>query len=73
MSSAAAHALVRSWLETASLEDLLTDESAFGLTTASPLQRAICRIAEGSPLGILAHDDAVWRAMGARISRGEHC
>ncbi len=64
MSSAAAHALVRSWLETASLEDLLTDESAFGLTTASPLQRAICRIAEGSALGALAADGTVIRALG---------
>lgn len=63
-SSQAAHALVRNWLETASLEDLLTDESAFGLTTASPLQRAICRIAEGSALGALAADGAVIRGLG---------
>ncbi len=36
-----------------SLEWKLTDPLAFGLTTASPLQRAICRVADGLPLGDL--------------------
>ncbi|HYE92356.1 MAG TPA: hypothetical protein VEA38_15105, partial [Terriglobales bacterium] len=48
----------------ASLEWRLTNELAFGLTTASPLQRAICRIADGKPLGKLALDPAVQRAVG---------
>lgn len=48
----------------ASLEWLLTDPLAFGLTTASPLQRAICRIADGIPLGALAHEPTVIAAVG---------
>lgn len=47
-----------------SLEWKLTDPLAFGLTTASPLQRAICRIADGVPLGGLAHDKTVIAALG---------
>jgi len=35
------------------LEDVLCSERAFGLTTASPLQRAICRASDGEPLGKL--------------------
>lgn len=35
------------------LEDLLCSREAFGLTTASPLQRAICRASDGEPLGKL--------------------
>lgn len=54
------------WLETASLEELLTHELAFGLTTASPLQRALCRIAEGTGLGLLAADPAVSLALGSQ-------
>jgi hypothetical protein len=46
------------------LEWVLTDEAAFGLTTASPLQRAVCRIADGRPLRELAHDPVVLRALG---------
>jgi hypothetical protein len=42
----------------------LTDGHAFGLTSASPLQRAICRIADGRPLGALAHDPAIAAAFG---------
>jgi hypothetical protein len=42
------------------LELLLMHPKAFGLKTASPLQRAICRIADGLPLGDLAtHPDVV--------------
>ena len=36
------------------LERLLMSPAAFGLTTASPLQRAVCRIIDGLPLGDLA-------------------
>jgi hypothetical protein len=49
---------------TYTLEALLTHPSAFGLTTASPLQRAICRIADGRPLGELAAHPDVMRAVG---------
>jgi hypothetical protein len=50
-----------------SLEWRLTDPAAFGLTTASPLQRAICRIAEGLPLRELAKEPAVMRALGGAM------
>lgn len=46
------------------LEALLTSPAGFGLTTASPLQRAICRIADGLPLGLLADDETVRAAVG---------
>jgi hypothetical protein len=45
------------------LETVLTSKSGFGLVTASPLQRAICRIADGLPLGELAADADVRRAL----------
>ncbi len=48
----------------ASLEALLTSERGFGLTTATPLQRAICRIADGKPLGELAKHPHVIAAIG---------
>lgn len=51
----------------ASLEWKLTDPLAFGLTTASPLQRAICRIADGIELGELAKDPTVIAALGHTI------
>lgn len=47
-----------------SLEWKLTDAHAFGLTTASNLQRAICRVADGRPLGELADSRVVRRAFG---------
>ncbi len=50
--------------EAITLERLLTHSSGFGLTTASPLQRAICRIADGLPLGDLATDPSVVSAVG---------
>lgn len=56
---AAAWAVARS-----SLEWKLTDPCAFGLTTASPLQRAICRVADGRPLLELARDPDVRKAFG---------
>lgn len=48
----------------ASLEWWLTDENAFGLTTATPLQRAICRLADGKPLRELSDDPTVRRSLG---------
>ena len=49
---------------TFTLEALLTHPEAFALGTASPVQRAICRIADGLPLGELATDPDVVRAIG---------
>lgn len=44
-----------------SLETLLTHKDAFGLTTATPVQRAFCRAIDGIPLGELAEDkDVQW-------------
>ena len=48
-----------------SLEALFTSPRAgFGIVTASPLQRAICRLIEGFPLGDLADHDDVIEAVG---------
>lgn len=53
-------AIIASAVSQASLEWRLTDAHAFGLTTASPLQRAICRVADGRPLGQIAkHPDVI--------------
>ncbi len=49
---------------TFTLEALLTHPEAFGLETASPLQRAVCRIADGLPLGELAAHPDVVQAIG---------
>jgi hypothetical protein len=49
---------------TLTLEALLTHPEAFGLVTASPLQRAVCRIADGLPLGELAAHPDVTSAIG---------
>jgi hypothetical protein len=46
------------------LEALLTSPQGFGLVTASPLQRAVCRVAEGRPLGELANEPSVRTAIG---------
>jgi hypothetical protein len=46
------------------LERLLCDPDHFGLVTASPLQRAVCRIADGLPLGELAANADVLAALG---------
>ena len=46
------------------LEQLLTHPRAFGLTTATPVQRAICRIADGLPLAELADVPEVQRSLG---------
>ena len=47
-----------------SLEDLLCHPQGFGLTTATPVQRAKCRIVEGRPLGALAEDPRVVKMVG---------
>jgi hypothetical protein len=46
------------------IEKLLTHPNAFGLTTATPVQRAICRVADGLPLDDLASDRDVVEAFG---------
>lgn len=46
------------------LERVLTDPAYFGLATASPLQRACCRVLDGLPLGTLANDTSVIQAFG---------
>jgi hypothetical protein len=56
---------VAQFVAASSLEWKLTDKLAFGLTTASPLQRAICRIADGVPLGNLAKAPTVTAALGS--------
>ena len=48
----------------ASLEHLITSPLGFGLETATPLQRAVCRIADGTPLGDLATHPHVVQAVG---------
>lgn len=47
-----------------SLEFKLTDPHAFGLASASDLQRAVCRVADGQPLGYLAKAPTVRAAFG---------
>jgi hypothetical protein len=46
------------------LEAIVTFHNGLGLTTATPLQRAICRIADGTPLGDLATHPDVLEAVG---------
>lgn len=43
---------------------MLTHPATFGLVTASAVQRAVCRIADGAPLAELASDPAVQAAVG---------
>ena len=45
-------------------ETLLCHPKAFGLTTATPVQRAWCRALDGLPLGKLADDEDVHEAVG---------
>jgi hypothetical protein len=47
-----------------SLEWVLTSPEAFGLVTATPGQRATCRVIDGLPLGDLATDPNVISIMG---------
>ncbi len=51
-----------------SLHWMLTDPAGFGLTTASPLQRAITRIADGRPVGVLGEDPTVVAALGGVLA-----
>ncbi|HKQ68643.1 MAG TPA: hypothetical protein VJT73_04855 [Polyangiaceae bacterium] len=50
--------------EALTLERLFTSPAAFGVTTATPCQRALCRVADGLPLGDLARDEAVRGMLG---------
>jgi len=54
-------------LKLGSLEDLLTSEDGFGIKTATPLQRAICRVVDGAPLDDLKDHPHVLRAMGGEV------
>lgn len=54
-----------------SLERMLTDVRAFGLTDASPVQRAVCRVLDGLPLGALANDPDVVSAFGGPAAVAE--
>ena len=47
-----------------SLETILTDPSYFNHTVASPMQRALCRVIDGRPLGDLADDPDIKEALG---------
>jgi hypothetical protein len=49
------------------LETLLTHKDGLGLTTATPLQRAICRILDGTPLYELEYDPTVIEAFGGHV------
>ena len=56
--------------ETPSLEELFTGADYFGVTTATPLQRAVCRMADGVPMGDLAGDFTVQEAFSSWTDRG---
>jgi len=51
----------------ASLETLVTSQDYFGLTTASDVQRAVCRIIDGAPLDDLAESAPVREAFGGTV------
>lgn len=50
-----------------SLEAILTSPKLFGLTTATPVQRAKCRIVSGEPLGELAEHPEVLKMLGGAL------
>lgn len=50
--------------EAITVEWLVTSPQAFGLTNATPLQRAVCRAVDGRPLGDLATNPDVIEAFG---------
>lgn len=53
--------------EVPTLETLVTSRDGLGLVTATPVQRAICRIIDGTPLGDLAdHPDVITAIGGAK-------
>lgn len=47
------------------VETLFTSPDFFGVTTATPLQRAVCRIVDGRPLGDVAAHPLVERALSS--------
>lgn len=49
---------------TVTLETLFTHPACFGVTTATPVQLAFCRVADGLPLAELEEDENVVRALG---------
>ena len=49
------------------LETLFTSAAGFGITTASPLQRALCRVIEGRPLGNLIGNEEVEEGFGCPL------
>lgn len=51
------------------LENFLTCEWGANLTTATNVQRAACRVIDGTPLRNLAHDPAVVDAFGGELPR----
>jgi len=53
------------WFDT--LEELVVSEEGFGITTATNLQRAICRCIQGLPLDDLADDPVVLEAFGGEL------
>lgn len=53
------------------LEQVLCSERGFGLTKATPVQRAFCRAADGLPLRELARDPNVMRAFGGQEAIAE--
>ena len=50
------------------LEGLLTSPGGFGLVNGSPVQRAICRVIDGLPLGDLAEHPHVIEALGGKAA-----
>lgn len=50
-----------------SFEELVESPEGFGLSTITPLQRAICRIIEGKPLGELSENQIVREALGGAL------
>lgn len=52
-----------------SLEELLTAKWGFQLDTATPVQRAACRVLQGIPMGELEHDPDVRDAFGGVVPR----
>jgi hypothetical protein len=59
----------QAWLAGVSLEELLVHPLLVGLTTATPLQRAICRAAEGRHLAELWGDPDVREGFGGTLPR----
>ena len=51
------------------LEDLVTAAEGMGLETATPMQRAICRIADGKPLDDLAKNRDVADSLGISLKK----